>query len=106
MLVRDGKDGGESILIDNIDVDHVADRYDRVVIGSGDGAFEGLALELRARGVHVQVVNGYSDLSRALRQAASTVTQLKLTFVKPAAHHGRRHVATPTPALLAGRAAA
>lgn len=104
MLVRDGKDGGESILIDNVDIDHVADRYDRVVIASGDGAFEGLALQLRARGVHVQVVNGYSDLSRALRRAASIVTQLKLTFANPIAHRSHRPAVAPTPALLAARA--
>ncbi|WP_159619275.1 NYN domain-containing protein [Ruania rhizosphaerae] len=103
VLVRDGRDGGESILIDNVDVDHVADRYDRVVIASGDGAFEGLTLELRARGVHVQVVNGYANLSRALRRAASTVTQLKLTFADPIPYRPDRTVAAPTPALLAAR---
>lgn len=103
LLVRDGKDGADHALLDSIDIDHVARQFDRLVIASGDGAFEGLALEARARDLHVQVVCGVGTLSRSLCRAASTVSRLKLRFEDELSHAGtaRWQVATRRPRRMA-----
>lgn len=39
ILVRDGRDGADEALIDMVDVEHLAKRFERLVIASGDGKF-------------------------------------------------------------------
>jgi hypothetical protein len=80
-------DGADAELLDAAgDVDWVAAHYSRVVIGSGDHAFAGLAAQLRSRGVAVVVVAVPDGTSRWLRRAACLVLPLDVTVpVTPAA---------------------
>jgi hypothetical protein len=67
LVVRGGPDGADHALIDSIDLDHVARRYRRVVIGSGDHIFVPTVLGLLARSVPVEVVGRPGGTSAALR---------------------------------------
>jgi len=71
-----GPDGADLALIDDADPAYVAAHYDRVVIGSGDGIFTGLAADLRALGTAVCVVARDGSLSRALRSVAGVAIEL------------------------------
>lgn len=73
-----GPDGADRALLACEHPDDIAARYDRVVIGSGDGAFCGLVWELRRRGVAVCVASRRKALSRDLRRAAGLVIDLRL----------------------------
>jgi hypothetical protein len=73
-----GPDGADRALLGYEDVDDIARRYDRVVIGSGDHAFCGLVARLRDRGVAVCVVCRREALSADLRRAAALVIDLRL----------------------------
>jgi uncharacterized LabA/DUF88 family protein len=53
-----------------------ARRFDRIVIGSGDGAFVDLAERLTAAGRRVEVVSRPASLSRRLARAATVVVAL------------------------------
>lgn len=61
-----GPDGADRALIDAVDVDHVATRFDRVYLGSGDCAFTWLCYELEDKGLDVTVVSLSRGLSRRL----------------------------------------
>lgn len=76
--VRDGQDGGELAILDEVDLDHLAERFGRLVIASGDGRFAELAATARSRGVHVHQVTGIGLPSRALLSAASSRSRLKV----------------------------
>jgi len=52
-----GADSADRVLIDSVDVRHVARRYERVIIGSGDARFAPLAWTLRSLGVRVLYVD-------------------------------------------------
>lgn len=67
LVVRGGPDGADRALIDSIDLDHVARRYRRVVVGSGDHIFVPTVLGLLARSVPVEVVGRPGGTSAALR---------------------------------------
>jgi hypothetical protein len=73
-----GPDGADIALLDAVaDTPWIATHYSRVVIGSGDHAFAGLAVALRALGVAVVVVAQAGHLSRWLRRAAALVLPLE-----------------------------
>lgn len=95
LMVRDGADGGEDVLIESVDLDHLAARFGRVVIASADGRFAGLAGAARQRGLFVHVV-ATGPVSRRLRAVASTCARLNLglSAAELAAH-------APRPRLLA-----
>ena len=63
-----GKDGAERALLAEATLAAAA-RYDRVVIGSGDGIFADFAASLQSAGVKVSVVSRQRSLSRALSMA-------------------------------------
>jgi hypothetical protein len=76
-LMRSGENGAELALIeacldqvDSLNVTHV-------VIGSGDGLFLDLVLELQQRGIEVTVVGVEGHTSARLRLAANTVIMLE-----------------------------
>ena len=71
-----GIDGADRLLLDAADPSDVADRFDRVVVGSGDHIFADLVLELDRRDVGVCVVSRPGALSARLRAAASVVWYL------------------------------
>jgi hypothetical protein len=71
-----GRDGADRALLRAVDLGVVARRFDRVVIGSGDHAFVGLAESLAAAGRRVDVVSCRASLSRRLARAATVVVPL------------------------------
>lgn len=76
-----GQDGAELALINDIDVDHIAGRFDSVVIGSGDHLFVDVAYRARQRGLNVVVVSRPTPLSRSLASYADFVIDMpELTF--------------------------
>ena len=71
-----GRDGADRALLNAVDLRVAAGRFDRVVIGSGDGAFVGLATRLTGAGRRVDVVSRPGSLSRRLARAATVVLPL------------------------------
>lgn len=61
-----GLDGGERAILSSCDAVWLAQRFDRVVIGSGDGNFAPLARELHLLGVKVEVLCDPFTRSRRL----------------------------------------
>lgn len=78
VLVRaaSGPDGADLALLAEADAAHVARRFDRVMIASGDHLFAERAMELRARGVRVEVVARPGSLAQSLRRVADVVRLL------------------------------
>jgi NYN domain len=72
-LVRSGPDGADLALLDLLSVEQVHTRYDRVVIGSGDGIFALPAAKLQAAGCAVTVVTRGESLARELRLAVRDI---------------------------------
>lgn len=70
-----GKDGADLALVDVL-ADRVPERFDEVVVISGDGIFAGPVADLVAQGVRVTVVAHGVALSRRLAAAASEVELL------------------------------
>ena len=78
-------DGADRSLVEAVDVQHAAARFDRVVIGSGDHYFASLAVTLRQAGCEVaQVLGAAQFVAAALYCACST------NYVLPI-HHDRGH---------------
>lgn len=72
-LVRSGRDGADLALLEVIAREAVADRFERIVIGSGDGIFTEAVSALIAQGVRVTIAAHASHLSRQLSLAASEI---------------------------------
>jgi hypothetical protein len=69
--MRSGADGADLALLESVaDVRWVAERYQRVVVASGDHAFAFAVASLRAEGVEVIVIRPDIGLSPAMRLAA------------------------------------
>ena len=71
-LWRSGKDGADSALLQVIAQERVAERFDSVVLASGDGIFTDAVARLGTQGVEVTVVSRPESLSRSLRMAAKS----------------------------------
>lgn len=69
-LIRSGKNGADTELINVIAYEDIAVRFSRVVIASGDGIFSGEAAALGALGCHVTVVSRRAALSKRLQRVA------------------------------------
>lgn len=77
LLMRAGSDGADLALIEwASDVIWIAGRFDRLIIGSGDGIFETVAYAYRALGIEVGVVARQGSISDRLGRASSWVTHL------------------------------
>jgi hypothetical protein len=68
-LVQSGPDGADRELLDVLGHERVAERFCRVTIASGDGAFAPRAADLVAAGCQVTVVSRRAALSRQLALA-------------------------------------
>ncbi len=68
LVFSKGKDGAERAMLAEVTL-ATASRYDRVVIGSGDGIFADLAASLQSVGIVVRVVSRQRSLSKALSLA-------------------------------------
>lgn len=79
LVTRSGPDGADIALIEQVkNVRFIAARYDRIVIGSGDGVFVHVARAYRYYGLKVEVASRRRSLSRELMAVASTVYFLPL----------------------------
>lgn len=65
-----GPDGGENAILDDVDPDLLAQRFDALTVGSGDGRFCDIATEVRSQGLHLRVISRPERLSRRLRRLA------------------------------------
>lgn len=75
-LWRSGPDGADLALLDVLENERVAERFERVTISSGDGIFTMSAAWLAGAGVDLTVVALPGHLSARLQLAASHVTLL------------------------------
>jgi hypothetical protein len=89
-LVQSGPNGADLALLRVIEHERLAARYDRVVIGSGDGIFAEPAAALQELGVKVLVVARRDGLSRRLQMAARDVRFLDFTPEPSSAGNGVR----------------
>ena len=71
-----GPDACDQVLVASAPVDWVADRFDRLVVGSGDHYFLDLVHAVRRQATPVWVVSQRRCLSRRLAAAASRVVHL------------------------------
>jgi len=71
-----GTDGADLALVNGIDIDLVARRFDTVVIGSGDNRFIDVAYRARQSGLSVVVVSRPASLSRSLASYADVVIEM------------------------------
>jgi hypothetical protein len=72
-----GPDGADLALLEQVrDARWVAQRFDRVVIGSGDGIFYDTAVALRSYGIAVGIVAVEGRLSRSLARTAHFIRVL------------------------------
>ena len=69
-----GKDGSDLRLLELADPQWLKSRFDRVVIGSGDGIFQPLAIELANLNIRVEVTSGHGAMARSFREVAHCCT--------------------------------
>jgi len=82
ILLRSGKDGADLALIKVATDEHIADRFDRIVIASGDGIFTTVAKDLFAEGVEVSIVCGRGTLAKNLKHQCPNVRYLALSALE------------------------
>jgi hypothetical protein len=75
-LWQPGPDGADECLLEVIRDEHLADRFSRVVIASGDGIFAKAARELVDLGVDVVVVGQYGHIHHLLYSAVADIRYL------------------------------
>jgi hypothetical protein len=75
-LVRSGENGADHALLDVLIYERVEQRFETVVVASGDGVFADTVARLGGLGVTVTVVARPGSLSRRLRMAARHVLTL------------------------------
>ncbi|WP_216695299.1 NYN domain-containing protein [Dietzia psychralcaliphila] len=75
IVVGTGVDGADHALLDVLNNENIADRFDEVILVSGDGIFTDTVATLGGHGVEVTVVAHRTSLAKKLQMAASqTVT--------------------------------
>lgn len=85
---RSGRDGADMALLDVLESEGVAERYERVTICSGDGIFADMAALLAGKGVVVTVVSVAGHLSTRLRLAARQIALLQAPAAATALRSG------------------
>jgi len=71
-----GHDAADDALLFDCDPEHLASRFNRIVLATGDHRFAGLAAELRSRGMHVTVAVGKGALAPMLAAQADEIISL------------------------------
>ena len=85
LVTQAGPDGADLALLREVqDLLWVAQRFDRVVIGSGDGIFSNVAQGLRNLGIAVGVVGPHGSIATRLAQSVDFVRTIALTDPLPA----------------------
>lgn len=74
--VRSGEDGADLELLNVLETEHVEERFDEVLIVSGDGVFADVAAHLARYGVRVTVAAWSTSMSARLRLAADSIVYL------------------------------
>jgi len=69
-ILRSGHNGADLALLDVIALERVSERFDSVIVASGDGIFTAAVARLGAAGVSVTAVSRPESLARALQLAA------------------------------------
>jgi len=72
---RHGPDGAD-LALNEILADGFANRFDHIVVASGDHLFAPAVARLANLGIPTTVIAGTNNLSRELRMAATTIVQL------------------------------
>jgi hypothetical protein len=104
--VRGGVDGPDLALLDAYDLPHAADRFDELVIGSGDHAFTDLAIAACNLGLRTHQVIGCGSPSQTLMYACPTRTWLRVDIGSGLDAYRAHRFGTPdTPARRNTRAA-
>ena len=75
-LLGSGPDGADKALLDLVNNEKLHERFDTVIIGSGDGIFTKVATELASRKVHVIAAYGNGRLSKELQLAVHETIEL------------------------------
>jgi hypothetical protein len=88
-LVQSGPDGADLALLEVVQTESVAARFQHVVLGSGDGIFAFMVAGLQAKGCGVTVVSRQESLSRELRLAVRDVRFIEPMQAGTAVDHGR-----------------
>jgi hypothetical protein len=70
LLTGHGRDGADLALLAAIENEHFEDRFDRIVVGSGDGIFTDAVASFRQTGREVVVVGRQGAIAQRLRFAA------------------------------------
>jgi hypothetical protein len=81
-VVNSGPDGADLALLEEIEALRI-DRYDEIVLVSGDGIFADAVASLADRGARVTVVAHYGHCSSRLRLAAA-----RTLYLQPDHNHG------------------
>ena len=76
ILARSGQDGADLTLLEVLSDEHIAERFDQVVLASGDGIFTDAISTLGSAGTQVTVVAWMGHCSKRLRMAAHQTTLL------------------------------
>ncbi|MFC4555741.1 NYN domain-containing protein [Georgenia faecalis] len=71
VLVRSGRDGADLVLLDVLQNEGIASRFDEVFLFSGDGIFADTVAALAEAGVRVTVVGHPGQVALQLRLAAA-----------------------------------
>jgi hypothetical protein len=77
IVVRSGVNGADLALLDVLRHEHVEERFDELVLASGDGIFTDAVASLAAKGVAVTVVARPDSCSKRLRVAAGRTVLLE-----------------------------
>lgn len=77
IVVRSGENGADLALLEVLTGERIEERFDHVVLASGDGIFTDAVAALGAAGVFVTVVAYPDGCSRRLQMAASRTVFLK-----------------------------
>ncbi len=70
LVVRSGENGADMALLEVLARERIEERFDRVVVASGDGIFTEAVAMLGAAGVEVTVVARFGHCARRLQMAA------------------------------------
>jgi|DEB0MinimDraft_10_1074344.scaffolds.fasta_scaffold00334_9 1-aminocyclopropane-1-carboxylate deaminase/D-cysteine desulfhydrase-like pyridoxal-dependent ACC family enzyme len=77
ILMKSGPNGADLALLEVIDQENVAERFDRVVVASGDGIFADAVAKLAEAGIVVDVVSPESGASKRLVETASSFSSFE-----------------------------
>jgi hypothetical protein len=87
IVVGTGVDGADHALLNVLNNENIADRFDEVILVSGDGIFTDTVATLGSRGVTVTVVAHQSALAKRLQMAASQTVTFTPTRPTPKVQH-------------------